>query len=219
MLARDEIIEVLFQALSDLKCVKAAWLAGSDAFNRADKWSDVDLRAVSSPDEFDAVFSAIENALKKISEIELMYVVPKSPTYAHRHRFYRLKNALPFNFVDFWCLQKEGLEEFLHPVRQGIGPVLFDREGIVESHRGSDQELLEGFSERIKDIEMKFQMFGRMIVEKSVKRGHFTDAVFQYHHRVLLPTIEVIRAVYSLLRQDFGQRYLVWDLPDDIRLD
>ena len=110
MLARDEIIEVLFQALSDLKCVKAAWLAGSDAFNRADKWSDVDLRAVSSPDEFDAVFSAIENALKKISEIELMYVVPKSPTYAHRHRFYRLKNALPFNFVDFWCFQKEGLE-------------------------------------------------------------------------------------------------------------
>jgi hypothetical protein len=62
-------------------------------------------------------------------------------------------------------------------------------------------------------------MFGRMIVEKSVKRGHFTDAVFQYHHRVLLPTIEVIRAVYSLLRQDFGQRYFVWDLPDDIRLD
>ncbi|NKB70006.1 MAG: hypothetical protein GKR89_23270 [Candidatus Latescibacteria bacterium] len=218
MLSRENIIAVLSQSLADLPYIKAAWLTGSDAFERADEWSDIDLRAVPEVDAFDAVFTAVEEALKKVSEIELMYSKPADGS-GHRQKFYRLKNASPHHFIDFVLFREEGLEPFLHPERNGRSLVLFDRAGIVATDPDNNQKLRPEFAARIKDIEFKFKMFGRVLVERSVARGHFTDAVFQYTHRILYPTIEVVRAVHSPLRQDLGPRYLVWDVPEDIRME
>lgn len=37
MLSRELIIKVLNHSLSEVECVSAAWLAGSDAFDRVDR--------------------------------------------------------------------------------------------------------------------------------------------------------------------------------------
>ena len=45
-ISRNEIIEILSQTLSTWEYVDAARLLGSDAFNRSDELSDIDIRAV-----------------------------------------------------------------------------------------------------------------------------------------------------------------------------
>lgn len=74
-----------------------------------------------------------------------------------------------------------------------------------------------GRSDAWSDIDIKICMFGRPIVEKSIMRGHLSDAVYHYNQRVLLPIVEIARALYSPMRQDFGQRYLAYDLPERLR--
>lgn len=158
-----------------------------------------------------------EKSLNDLSEIEFRYIAPKSNKYEHRQRFYRLKNASQYNFIDFALFQDQWFDEFLHPVRHGKGCVLFDRTNSIEFKEVDQISLVKEFSKRLRDIDIKFYMFGRPIVEKSIMRSHLSDAVYHYNQRVLLPIIEFARALHSPLRQDFGQRYLAYDLPKSLR--
>ena len=158
----------------------------------------------------------MEESLEAAAGLEAKHAEEPDHAQGHRHRFYWLKSASPFHFVDFWLCRSEGVELFLHPVRQGVLP-LFDREGILQSRTGDDGRLRAEFAAKITASEAKFWTFGRLMVEKSIRRGHFADAVFQYHQRILYPLIEAVRAVHAPLRQDFGPRYLAQDLPDEVR--
>ena len=60
---REQVVEVLREALLPLSYVNAAWLGGSDAFGRADELSDVDLQVDVDDGRVAATFGAVEAAL------------------------------------------------------------------------------------------------------------------------------------------------------------
>jgi hypothetical protein len=64
---RQQVIELLKEALLPLSWVNAAWLGGSDAFGRADELSDVDLQVDVDDGHVAATFGAVEAALAAAS--------------------------------------------------------------------------------------------------------------------------------------------------------
>lgn len=216
MIDRNRIIQQLNNALPDIQEVQAAWLAGSDANNRADQWSDIDLRVVASPKHFTAIFRALEHSLSQLSPIDMRYHTPHSQEHLHQQRFYRLSNASAYNFVDLVLLEAGNYTQFLDSDRHGVGRVLVDRTGGIEFSSQTDDVALKAFAIKLKGVETRFKMFGLPLVEKAIKRNALPDAMHHYQTRVLSPIVELARAIHTPSRQDFGLRYLKVDLPHDL---
>jgi hypothetical protein len=77
-LTRDTIVDACREALEGRPSVRAAFVAGSEAFGRADRWSDIDLNCVAPQAEADAIFTAVETALESLSPIALKLVMTPS---------------------------------------------------------------------------------------------------------------------------------------------
>jgi predicted nucleotidyltransferase len=79
---REQVVEVLRDALLPLSWVNAAWLGGSDAFGRADELSDVDLQVDVDDGHVAATFGAVEAALASYHRYVL---APLAELYRVRH--------------------------------------------------------------------------------------------------------------------------------------
>jgi hypothetical protein len=89
---REQVVELLREALLPLPYVNAAWLGGSDAFGRPTSCPtstpvDVDDGRVA------ATFGAIEAALAAASPIVARLVMPMPIWHGHAQRFYRLRDT------------------------------------------------------------------------------------------------------------------------------
>jgi hypothetical protein len=199
----NELVALLGATAERLPFVEAAWIGGGAAFGRVDRWSDVDFQIVCDAEHAEASFAAIESVLP----IELSVQGP-GPL---RQRFYRLRGEDPHLFVDFCVIPRSELAPYLDPARHGQPRVLFDRTGVLVPKR----EVPE-LDVRLARAVARFRFFARVMIERNVGRGKIVELAGAWVSFVLAPLVEVLRAVHSPERQDFGLRYTDLDFPAEI---
>jgi len=215
MISSSQIQEQIRTALTQLESVEAAWLGGSAAFNRTDEYSDFDIRVLAAKEYSNEIYEKVENALRKLSPIAKQHIVTKHSLAGCYQRFYWLENTSPYLVIDFVIVQENVLYPFLEQNRHGIPVILFDKNNKIKPHH-SNADLLANFSARIPEIISEFKVLSSILVERAVIRNRFAEAVHFYHTRVLSLLLELLRARHCPIRQDFGVRYIHWDLPKEI---
>jgi hypothetical protein len=214
---REEVVEVLREALLPLAHVNAAWLGGSDAFGRADELSDVDLQVDVDDGHVAATFGAIEAALAAASPIVARLVMPMPTWHGHAQRFYRLRDTSEFCAVDVVVFERSDPRRYYNQTeRHGRPLVLFDRGGVVHPEALDRGELAATLRREVTRMRER-QPFTLPQVAKEVRRGDALAALGSWHRYVLAPLVTCYRIRHAPARHDFGTRYTGDDLPAEVR--
>src|SRR5256885_16422208 len=112
-LTRDSIIRALTSELRPLPYVHAFGEAGAAAFNRIDEWSDIDLYIVVDDDTVPTAFQVVEQALSRLSPIQLTHEVTWPHASGISQKFYRLEKTSEFLLVDLAVLTVSAPDKFL----------------------------------------------------------------------------------------------------------
>lgn len=214
---RESIVESCRHALA-LTPARAAFLGGSEAFGRADRWSDIDLVSVGPQGIVHDVFAAVEDHLQRLSPIELKLEMPPSSLWPElAQRFYRLRDTDEYLMIDFCQVTPAQLSTFLEPARHGTPIVLFDHDGLIKAGP-LDRDHDERMAKRLAWHRAAFPMF-QNLVRKAVLRGDLVEAAAVYHSHTLRPLVDVLRIRHCPVRFDYGFRYTSYDLPADVVAD
>jgi hypothetical protein len=214
---REEVVEVLREALLPLAHVNAAWLGGSDAFGRADELSDVDLQVDVDDGHVAATFGAIEAALAAASPIVARLVMPMPTWHGHAQRFYRLRDTSEFCAVDVVVFERSDPRRYYNQTeRHGRPLVLFDRGGVVHPEALDRGELAATLRQEVTRMRERLP-FTLPQVAKEVRRGDALAALGSWHRYVLAPLVTCYRIRHAPARHDFGSRYTRDDLPAEVQ--
>jgi hypothetical protein len=214
---REQVIEVLRDALLPLPHVNAAWLGGSDAFGRADELSDVDLQVDVDDGFVAATFGAVEAALAAASPILYRLVMPMPTWHGHAQRFYRLRDTAETCAVDVVVFERSDPRRYYNqPERHGRPLVLFDRAGVVRPVPLDPAELDATLAAAVAGIRERLP-FTLPQAAKEVRRGDALAALGSYHRYLLAPLVMLYRVRHTPARHDFGSRYTRDDLPPEVQ--
>ena len=212
---RDTVINTLVNALKPLDYAQALYEGGAIAFNRLDKWSDIDLYLIVDDDKVDEAFLAVEKALKILSPIKQKLEVKQLPWPGVSQAFYRLEGSTEYLLIDFVVLKLSSPEKFLEPEIHGKAVFYFsksDRIRVPALNRDSlNSNLLERFA-RLRD---KFAMFN-IFVQKEINRGNYIEALSLYHSLTIGSIVDALRIKYSPFHHDFKTHYIRYELPKEI---
>lgn len=213
--SRENIIKKTCDAVESLAEVQAMWLGGSDAFQRSDELSDIDIQLLIHPGSQEVVFKAVEDALEEIAGIAAWQQVPEPAWHGHSQRFYRLRQASAFHVVDLFLLE-EGKPPYWNEIEHHGEPViLFDKAGQVTTSHIDKYELLKKIQQRISQLDENIAIHAIM-VDKEIRRGNELAAYHFYLRLILLPLVEVLRMRFSPFRYNWGLRYAYYDLPQSV---
>jgi hypothetical protein len=216
MVTREAIAEACGVTLRAHPSVRAAFLAGSEAFGRQDEYSDIDLNCVAPLPEADAIFAALEAALERLSPIALKLVMPPSAMWPGlTQRFYRLRDTDEFLMIDFCQLTPEQLTTFLETTRHGTPTVLFDHDGLLKPVTLDQAEHNARIAKRLEWLRASFPMF-QNLVHKAILRGDLVEAVAMYQGQTMRPLVDLLRMKHNPERFDYGFRYTGYDLPKPV---
>lgn len=217
MLTRDEIMTALESSLKPVNEVYALWEAGAAAFNRIDQWSDIDLMVDVQDDHVTQTLEIIEKTMSSLSPIALKYVLPQPTWHGHSQVFYRLKEASPYLIIDVVVMQHSNPKKFLEVELHGLAHVWFDKTGVVQPPPFNPQSLKEKLHKRLQDMQVTFDLF-QIETSKELNRGNDIEAFDFYYSSTLEPLVELLRIRYMDLpaRNQFGTRYIQYDLPAEI---
>lgn len=212
-LTREHLRRLVSQTLEPLPHVHALWEGGSEAFGRADAWSDLDLQACVDDNRVADTFAAVETALEKAVGIEATFVVPEPAWHGFAQRFYRFRGQPPWLMLDLCLRRRSDRPTFLETEIHGRQPFLFDRIGLATVQGPLDREKWEKqLRERVAFLRTKVGMFAHL-VEKEIRRQHPIDAFTFYQGMILQPLVELLRIRHDPWRHGFGLRYLHHVLP------
>ena len=215
LITRKNILDVLVQTLERLDYVHALWEGGAAAFNRIDRWSDLDVHVVVDDDRVAEVFSAAEQVLGALSPIEIKYEVPAPTWHGHAQTFYRLSRTSEFLLVDLAVMQRSHPHNFLQPEIHGQAVIHFDKSGLIQ-FQPLDQSTLEAeIQARLAKLRVTFALFQSLTLKELHRRNNIEALTF-YHNFTLRPLIEVLRMKYQPARYNFYTRYLYYDLPSEV---
>lgn len=214
---RQAIIDALHRRLGELPWVRAAFLGGSDATGRLDRFSDIDLVVGVDDERVEEAFGVVRGTLEALSPIELEWRVPSPTFHGHEQVFYRLGDADPHHLIDFVVMKRSAPPgtRFLDRERHGVPIILFDRENFCEPVPMDAPSIEQRQRARLERIRVTFPMF-QPLVTRAIERNQPADAAYWYMQLTLLPTVEILRMVHAPERFDFGMRYLYDDLPREV---
>lgn len=214
-LTRQQILDVAIATLQPLDYVYAMWEAGAAAFNRLDQWSDIDLMIETDDEHTAAAQAAFEDAIQKLSPIDLKYDEPQPTWHGHAQSFYRLRDASPFLMLDVVFLKHNNPNKFLEYEIHGQPAVHFDKRGIVQPAPFDRDAHLAKLRARLPDLRTKFELY-QTLTEKEIHRGNHLEALAFYYAFTLRPLVEVLRIRYVPERYNFHTRYVYYELPTDV---
>jgi predicted nucleotidyltransferase len=214
---RETLIRALTAALAKREWARAAWLGGSDATGRLDRFSDIDLVTVVDEDRVDDAFAAIKEELESISPVDLEWRVPSPTWHGHEQVFYRLRDADEHLMIDFVVMTRStpAQNRFLERERHGFPVVLFDHDGFCSPAALDRSVHDQRMRARLERIRVTFPLF-QPLVTRAIERGQPCDAAYFYSQLTLAPTVEALRMLHCPERFDFGMRYLFDDLPAEV---
>ena len=209
---REELIGLIKDGLGEPSWLVAAWLGGSDATGRVDRFSDVDLQLVVGDDAIEKAFSAIESILGGPSGIDHYWRVAEPTWHGHAQAVFRPRGAPGHLCLDLLVIQRSAADWFFDPERHGDAVIISDRERIL----GSVSLDRVSLTERRRLLLQHHAQALPIVLEtvaKSIQRGHVVEAIQGYHQNILRPLIDLLRCEHCPDRFDFGFRYLDRDLP------
>jgi hypothetical protein len=212
MLDRTTLIDTIHRALKRAPYVHAAWLGGSDATGRTDRWSDLDLGIIVDDDKVEEAFVLMDEALASLSPIAIRVRIPQPTWHGFDQVFYQLRDAAPTLMIDASVMKRSHEDRFMEPERHGNALVLFDRDGLVVPAPLDRPALAQKMRRRLDDLRARFPLF-QNLVTKAVWRDSLVEASASYQMTTLRPLIDVLRIRWCPERFDFGPRYLQYDLP------
>lgn len=212
-LTRTAIVQTLVKALKPLDYVHALYEGGATAFNRIDRWSDIDLYAIVDKNRIAETFQATENALKSLSPIKQKFSPAQLPWPEVSQTFYVLEKANEYLAVDFAVLTPSAPEKFLQPEIHGAVKFYFNKTGIKPSplDRKSFVKKVQAEQER---LNARFSLFNNL-VQKEINRGNSLEAIYLYHGLTLASLVKAQRIKHNPIRYDFGIRYVHYELPSE----
>lgn len=214
-ISREAIVEACKTALAALPSVRAAFLGGSEAFGRHDRYSDIDLGAIAPMADAPVIFAAVEAALETLSPIELKLEMPPSGLWPElSQRFYRLKDTDEFLMIDFCQLTPGQMQTFLEPTRHGRAVVLFDHDGLIKPVALDQDAHQAAIERRLAWLKASFPMF-QNLTRKAVLRGDDVEATATWMNWTLRPLVDLLRIRHCPARFDYGLRYTRLDLPPE----
>ena len=216
MIPRQTIIDALHRALETQDWARAAWLGGSDATDRTDEWSDVDLVAIVEDDHAEESFTLVRATLESLSPVDHVFRMPEPTFHGHSQEFYRLRDADPCHMIDYVAMRLSKEDRLLEPERHGKPYVLFDRDGLLKPAPLDRAALYASMAARLEEMRALFPLFQNLST-KAVYRNHPAEAVVRYQQMTLKPLIDLLRMRHCPDRWDFGFRYLDRDLPGPVR--
>lgn len=213
---RKQLVTALQSALEPHSWAIAAWLGGSDANGRTDRWSDIDLVVLVEDAHVEDAFTACKSAILTIAPIELELRLPMPTWHGHDQVFWQQSGIPDWLMIDLVVMKRSAtVSRFLEVERHGTAQVLFDREGVVRpapfdrrSHESKVRERLEAMVPRFRLLQH--------LVRKAVWRGDPSEAADKYLTFTLKPLVELMRIRHCPDRYDFGMRYLRDDLPEAV---
>jgi len=218
MIQRSEILAVACAALESEQWVRAAWLGGSDATDRTDRYSDIDLVAVVEDEHVEEALTLVRDKLEELAPIEHALRVPEPAWHGLSQVFWQLHGADPNHFLDFVVMKCSTPAErrLLEPERHGEALVLFDRDGWIVPVEFDREAHHERIAQRLPKLAATFALF-QPLVTRAVARGHAADAMGSFLQFTVRPLVELLRIRQCPDRFDFGLRYLDRDLAAEDR--
>ncbi len=211
---RPRLIAMLREHLERLDCVRAAWLGGSEANGRTDRWSDIDLVIIVEDDAVDRTIDACKAAVSKLAPIALELRLPMPTWHGHDQVFLQLEGVPDWCMVDLVVIQRSSkAPRFLECERHGTPVVLLDRDGLVVPEPFDRAAHEARMKDRLHAMAARFQLL-QHLVRKAVWRNDPADAADKYMTFTLRPLVELLRMRHCPDRFDFGMRYLRDDLPE-----
>ncbi len=214
-IGRDDILNMLHMALEPLEYVQAMWEGGAAAFDRVDEWSDLDVQAVVEDDRVAEVFAAAEQALTRLSPIDLKYELPQPTWHGHAQTLYRFSRASEFLLLDFAVMKLSNPNRFLEPPLHGRRRLVFDKTGVATPPAFDHAAHLTQIEARLKALRVTFPLF-QMLTLKELNRRNDLEALAFYHSFTLRPLVEVLRLQHCPARYNFHTRYIHYDLPPEV---
>jgi hypothetical protein len=214
-LDRKRILAAVKTALEPLDYTQAMWEAGAAAFERVDRWSDIDLMIDVDDDRVADVFAILESTLARLAPIELCYELPQPTWHGHTQRFYRLQGAGPFLVIDVAVIKHSNPNKFLQPEQHGEAVIHFDKTGVVQPPPFDWPAHTAMLRERAETLRLTFELFQALPL-KELYRQNTIEAMAFYHSFILRPLVEVLRIRHRPARYNFYTRYIHSDLPLEV---
>ena len=213
-ISKENIISAIVPAMEKQGHVLALWEMGAASFSRVDEWSDIDIIVVVADNKIEETFSAMENALAALTEIDLEMRMPEPTPFGYSQKFYRLKDASPFLMVDFSVIKDSNDYKFLQHKIHNPPLVHFDKKGIAIDAGLDEEKHKEEIKARIEWLRLSVDMFSTLPL-KEINRGNYIEAYAFYFGYTLRPLIEVLRIKHCPERFDFSTRYIHYDIPQE----
>ena len=214
MLDRNAIIGKLAEALSPLAYVYAFWEGGAAAFDRCDRWSDIDLYADVEDNRTQDVIPVIEAALGALSRIELKYMPPVPAPGNYVHLVFRLEGTGRCLLIDLAVIKHSSPDKFLEPEIHGQSRFIFNKGGAIKCPPADRAKLAADMKVTLAQTRLRFDLLS-CFVEKEIARGNYIEALDIYKRLILGSLVEALRAKHDPLRYNFGPRYLRYHLPPE----
>lgn len=193
----------------------AAFEGGSAATGRLDAYSDIDLCVVAEASLNEALFAAIEAALRQIAPLSHVWTVADAPWPGFSQKFYLLDGAPRFFALDCSLMLPATGVQFLEVERHGAARVLFDPRQWVKPHP-LDRATHTARLQRRRAQNLAAWPVYRLLFEKELARGRPLDA-FGFYQALLRMLVEAAGLLHRPDRFDYGWRYLHHDLPPSLQ--
>jgi predicted nucleotidyltransferase len=214
-LTRETIIRTIVDFMKQLEYVHALYEGGAIAFNRIDKWSDIDLYIVVDDEKINETFDAVEIALKSLAPIKHKYNVPKLPWPSVSQAFYRLEQTSEYLLIDLAVIKLSSPEKFLEPHIHGEVVFHFNKSDEIKVPIINKEELNENLKHILAQLRDRFAIFN-INVQKEINRGNYLEALILYNNITLGSVVNALRMKYNPFHHDFKTRYVQYELPERI---
>ena len=212
-LAREDVTDAMTTSLRRFHFVRAFWEGGSAAYNRVDRWSDLDLYLLVDERKVSSTFKIVESTLRALSPISLTYEV-ESGFEGVAQKFYKLKNMDEFSVIDLAVLTARSPENFLTPEIHGDCVFYFNKRNAARAKPLNRTSLARRRRRRLDRLAMRFELFNNYVV-KELERGHSLEALEDYRAVTLATLVEALRMRQSPLHFDFRMHYVDRELTPE----
>jgi len=211
-LTRKIIIKTLVNFLKPIDYIHAFWEGGAVAFNRVDKWSDIDLYLVVDDDRVNDALQEVESALESLSPIEHKYETQQMIWPDIFQAFYKMENTSKYLLIDLAIIKISSPEKFLEPKIHGNVVFYFNKSNKVKVPHVENNVSTEKLRQRLTRLKMRFDLFN-IFVQKEIDRGNSLEAIDLYFNVTISSLVEILRIKYYLPHHEFKMRYVHYELP------
>lgn len=213
---RTMLVDTIQALVDQTPWISAAWLGGSDATDRTDEFSDIDLFVIVPDDKVEELFTKVEEMLKLLGGFDHRWRLPEPIWHGYSQAVYKPTSAPGCLCLDIVVMTRSSKNSFIQTERHGEGVVLIDRENLLDD-RMLDREDLARRRQEMIDQHAASEPVIMEVIHKAIVRGHDIEAGIRYHSYVLRTLIDLMRCEHCPDRFDFGDRYLDRDLPAEER--